>query len=175
MKCPACGNDLQTRTVEGITLDVCQGGCGGIWFDAFELKKVDEAHEAAGEALLDVERNESIPVDHSATRNCPKCSGMVMRRYWFSQNKQLEVDECPQCAGFWLDHGELGKIRSQYATEQERKQAARAYFDELFEPQLKERVKERKEELAKARRVANMFRFICPSNYIPGKQEWGAF
>jgi hypothetical protein len=28
---------------------------------------------------------------------------------------------------------------------------------------------------AKSRRFANMFRFVCPSYYIPGKQSWGAF
>jgi len=26
-------------------VDVCQNGCGGIWFDNFELEKVDEKHE----------------------------------------------------------------------------------------------------------------------------------
>jgi hypothetical protein len=31
------------------------------------------------------------------------------------------------------------------------------------------------EKLAKTRRVANVFRFICPTYYIPGKQDWGAF
>jgi len=24
-------------------------------------------------------------------------------------------------------------------------------------------------------KISNMFRFICPSYYIPGKQDWGAF
>jgi hypothetical protein len=35
--------------------------------------------------------------------------------------------------------------------------------------------RESQEKLEKARRIANIFRFICPSYYIPGKQEWGAF
>jgi hypothetical protein len=29
------------------------------------------------------------------------------------------------------------------------------------------------EELRKARRIAYAFRFICPSYYIPGEQDWG--
>ena len=29
--------------------------------------------------------------------------------------------------------------------------------------------------LARAHRVANIFRFICPSYYIPDSQSWGAF
>jgi uncharacterized protein len=34
-------------TVQGITLEVCRGGCGGIWFDRYELMKVDESRESA--------------------------------------------------------------------------------------------------------------------------------
>jgi hypothetical protein len=30
-------------------------------------------------------------------------------------------------------------------------------------------------KLDKARKIANMFRFVCPSYYIPDKQDWGAF
>ena len=46
---------------------------------------------------------------------------------------------------------------------------------ELFDDELKARADERGEEVARARNVARMFRFVCPSNYIPGKQAWGAF
>ena len=63
MNCPACPNQLQQMTVDDITVDVCKGGCGGIWFDNFELKKFDEPHEAAGEELLDVDRDQSLVVD----------------------------------------------------------------------------------------------------------------
>ena len=52
MKCPACNTTMEEVTVEGITVDVCKQGCGGIWFDRFELQKVDEMHESAGEILL---------------------------------------------------------------------------------------------------------------------------
>jgi hypothetical protein len=31
------------------------------------------------------------------------------------------------------------------------------------------------EDLRKARRIAHAFRFICPSYYIPGEQDWGRF
>jgi Zn-finger nucleic acid-binding protein len=30
---------------EGVTVDVCAGGCGGIWLDWFELACSDEANE----------------------------------------------------------------------------------------------------------------------------------
>jgi uncharacterized protein len=52
--CPACGNSLTTTTAGRITVDVCERGCGGIWFDRYELMRVDEADESAGEGLLEI-------------------------------------------------------------------------------------------------------------------------
>ena len=49
MECPACGKQLQQMTAGDVTVDVCKGGCGGMWFDNYELKKFDEPHESAGE------------------------------------------------------------------------------------------------------------------------------
>ncbi|MHC4827583.1 MAG: TFIIB-type zinc ribbon-containing protein, partial [Planctomycetota bacterium] len=82
MKCPACDKSLAEKTVESITVDVCDGGCGGIWFDNFELEKVDTATESAGEGLLEVARDESINVDHTARRKCPKCDNQIMMRHF---------------------------------------------------------------------------------------------
>lgn len=175
MKCPACGNPLQEMTVSDITVDVCKGGCGGIWFDNFELKKFDEPHESVGEALLDVERDESVTIDRTRRRKCPKCDGVVMMRHFFSVKKEVEVDECPGCAGFWLDYGELGRIRSLFNTEEERHKAAEEYFSEVFGDRLAKMKGGSEAELDRARKISNMFRFICPSYYIPGKQRWGAF
>lgn len=175
MKCPACSNQLQKKTVEDITVDVCDGGCGGIWFDNFEIKKFDEPHESAGQALLDVQKDDSIKIDPEKRLNCPKCENMVMMRHFFSVKRAVLVDECPNCAGFWLDAGELGKIRSLFDTEEQKNQAANDYFSEVFGPAVAAGRAEDAKKLEAARKVSNMFRFICPSNYIPGKQSWGAF
>ncbi|MFB2922740.1 MULTISPECIES: zf-TFIIB domain-containing protein [Aerosakkonema] len=43
MKCPACENNLTEIVTEAITVDVCEGGCGGIWFDRFELSQTARA------------------------------------------------------------------------------------------------------------------------------------
>jgi Zn-finger nucleic acid-binding protein len=91
MNCPACGNILQEKTVEDLVVDVCQGGCGGIWFDNFEIQKFDEPHESAGEALLDIERDESIVIDHTKRLKCPACDDMVMMRHFFSVKKEVEA------------------------------------------------------------------------------------
>jgi len=175
MKCPACGRSLTQTEAGGVTVDVCKGGCGGIWFDNFEVKKFDEPNESAGEALLDLERDPAVVVDHEKRLNCPKCDNVVMMRHFWSVKRKVQVDECPACGGVWLDAGELAGIRSLFNTEQERHQAAEAYFDEVFGDKLKAMAAENGAKLAKARKFANMFRFICPTHYIPGKQDWGAF
>ena len=175
MNCPACGNTLQEKTVGGVVVDVCQGGCGGIWFDNFEIQKFDEPHESAGEALLDIERDESVVVDHTKRFKCPVCEDIVMMRHFFSVKKEVEVDECPGCGGFWLDAGELSKIRNLFETEEERHKAAEEYFSEVFGGELASMEAENQDKLNKVLKISNMFRFLCPSYYIPGKQEWGAF
>ncbi|MBN1765221.1 MAG: zf-TFIIB domain-containing protein [Sedimentisphaerales bacterium] len=175
MKCPVCDNDLTPRPVEDITVDVCDGGCGGIWFDNFELQKMDEKHERPGEQLLDIPRDENIVVDHSQQRNCPKCPDVIMMRHFYSVKHEVEVDECAACAGIWLDYGELGQIRNLFASPEEEKQAMQKFLSENVGRHLAQMEAQDEVELAKARRIANIFRFICPSYWIPGKQDWGAF
>lgn len=175
MKCPACNTAMEEITVQDITVDACRNGCGGIWFDRFELQKVDEPHESLGESLLQIVTEGKVAVDHFQRRKCPKCEDIVLMRHFYSVKKEVVVDECPNCGGYWLDFGELGRIRSQYSSDDERKKAAEEYFDNIFGEKLKSMQEEGEEKLKKAKKIARMFRFVCPSYYIPGKQDWGAF
>jgi Zn-finger nucleic acid-binding protein len=174
MKCPACDNKLTQLQVGEVAVDVCRGGCGGIWFDWFELKKMDEPFEQVGDAL-DIERDESIQVNPEQRRHCPHCGNVVMMRHFFSVKREIEVDECPKCGGFWLDYGELAHIREQYGSEAERDEEARERFAAMFDDELEKMSGESAEKLQKARRFARLFRFLLPSYYIPGKQHWGAY
>ncbi|MCA1687604.1 MAG: zf-TFIIB domain-containing protein [Actinobacteria bacterium] len=175
MECPVCARVLTRMTVGRITVDACEGGCGGIWFDRYELMRVDETDESTGEALLGIARDPNLKVDLSKRLNCPKCPEFVMMRHFFSVKRQVVVDECPNCSGHWLDPGELRTIRTEYDSEEERERAAQAYFSEVFGPELAAAHAESEEDLARAQRITHAFRFITPSYYIPGKQEWGAF
>ena len=175
MKCPACDRKLEQVTVSDVTVDVCRRGCEGIWFDRFELQKFDEPHEEAGQQLLNTRTDSSIKIDRTKRLHCPKCEDAVMMRHFFSVKKDVEVDECPACAGIWLDVGELRQVRSLFATEAARKEAAARYFQEVFGEQLDALHGAGGEKTAKARQIANVFHFVCPSYYIPGKQKWGAF
>ena len=112
MKCPACFNELTQIQVGRLVVDACQGGCGGIWFDAFELQAVDEENEP-GEPLLQIRQDPTAIVDMARKRECPRCAGIKLHRHYFSARRRVQVDECPNCAGYWLDAGELAQIRAE--------------------------------------------------------------
>ena len=117
MKCPACDYDLTELELGGVKVDACHGGCGGIWFDAFELQRVDESHEVPSQHLLRIQRDPGLRVDPARKRACPRCEGVKLKRHFFSAKRKVEVDHCPNCAGYWLDAGELEKIRTERAGE----------------------------------------------------------
>jgi uncharacterized protein len=175
MNCPACGTTMTEMTAGGATVQVCKGGCGGLWFDEWQLRKVDQPDEAAGEALLHVERNPAVEVDPGQRRHCPRDRDVVLMRHFWSVERHVTVDECPKCAGIFLDPGELAEIRAAYKSDDERRKAADAYYREMFDGQLAGMLQKDKAKLESARRVAGIFKFISPSYYLPGKQSWGAF
>lgn len=174
MQCPACGNALKGIDVGGVKLDVCDGGCAGIWFDNFELKKFDEQHEPTG-VLLNINKKPGVQVDLNQRRKCPRCKDMKMQQHFFSVKKNVTIDECQGCGGVWLDAGELTGLRDLYQTEEEKIKAANECFSDIFGDQMKAMRAKSDARTQKAQRFAKTLRFICPTNYISGKQDWGAF
>lgn len=128
MRCPACDFDLTALRAGKITVDVCQHGCGGVWFDNFELAKLGHPDEFAGEALAHIERDDHRLVDHDRRRTCPRCERVPMMRHYFSDRREVEVDTCPNCAGVWLDAGELAQIRTEVRERREQEAAAKQYL-----------------------------------------------
>jgi len=174
MNCPACGTAMTEIAAGDVKVQACKGGCGGLWFDEWQLGKVDSRDQSAGESLLNVPQNASLKVDQSPRRKCPRDSVVMMRHFW-SVKRDVVVDECPKCEGIFLDPGELTAIRADYKSDAERHKAAEAYYSEMFDQQLAGMLRQDKAKLESARRVARIFKFLCPSYYIPGKQAWGAF
>jgi uncharacterized protein len=173
MDCPTCTKKLEEISIEKIQLDVCKNGCGGIWFDNFELKKMDEPHEFTDENIIDL-LSFGSPAEYelSGKRNCPKCKNIIMMQNFYSVKKEVQVDHCPKCAGYWLDEGELFKIRKQFTTEDERKQAALDCFSTLFDGELSAMKRESELKAAQAQKIVNMFRLISPSYYFSKINDW---
>ncbi len=157
MNCPVCLRTLTSIKFGELEVDVCKGGCGGVWFDRFEFKQVDEPTEKIGEALLKIERDPKIQVDFTAKRKCPKDQTLMMQHFSSSKRKVV-IDECPKCAGVWLDVGELATIRNEYSSETERQKAQQTYFSEVFGQQLKELENKRKTKESMKNKIAQFMK-----------------
>jgi uncharacterized protein len=175
MNCPACGATMTEVTVANVKVDACEAGCGGLWFDRFELAKVERAGQSAGARLQEIQRSAPVRATDATPRQCPRDPGVVLARHYSSVKRTTLVDECAKCGGVFLDAGELSAIEAEYPTEAERHKATEAYYGQLFDEQLATVRSQDKAAADRARRVAHLLRFVCPSYYIPGKQKWGAF
>src|SRR5688572_27601298 len=107
MKCPVCSEPLREKGAAVMTIDVCYGGCGGIWFDAKELSRVDAT---AAATLHTIWQNPQFKVVPSKPRLCPRCPSQPLTTRWFSDARKVEIDQCPKCHGVWLDAGEFSRI-----------------------------------------------------------------
>lgn len=94
-------------------LDVCHGGCGGVWFDASELMKVNAEQRAQSHKAVTVRQAAGFKPDASRPRHCPNCADITLHRRLYSLGSGVEMDCCPRCDGIWLDHGELEMIQAE--------------------------------------------------------------
>ena len=125
MKCPVCGKEMVEKDF-GVEVQVCENGCKGIWFDRGALGKLDEKSEGVGSALEEALR---CPRNNGGQRGqilCPKCS-IPMHTHKYKRAKEVNVDECYQCGGFFLDSGELTEIRDNHMSDPE----VKAYTGQL--------------------------------------------
>ncbi len=110
MRCPTCKNKMTELKVLDLSVDVCVGGCGGVWFDWYELKKVEEQHTAQGVQLLLAPCQEVSLIKKPA---CPRCEATALVPHFSSKRRDVQVVECPNCSGFFLAHGDLNRMCQQ--------------------------------------------------------------
>jgi Zn-finger nucleic acid-binding protein len=126
MKCPACSKEMSQEDF-GLKVQVCENGCKGIWFDHSELEQLDQVGEGMGPALEAALRSPRINTDSRGPIKCPKC-GIQMQRHKFQRDKEVNVDECYSCGGFFLDSGDLKEIRDHYMSNSE----VKAYAEKII-------------------------------------------
>ena len=114
MFCPNEKTRMHLVSVEShygqqVLIDQCRG-CGGIWFDAFELYKVKQGEAQEIEALdSDVLR---APSDiENPTLRCPRDQSTLVRFSDPNFPKGLVLARCPNCQGFWLNRGEFTRYQ----------------------------------------------------------------
>lgn len=121
---------MQILKNDDVEVDVCMTGCGGIWFDPFELKKMNEKSEITQEFMQNIYRANREIVDTSPRLECPKCNAKMLRHF-HSVRREIEVDQCSLCYGHWLDGGELLKIIDQFKNQEDHNKETIAFFKKL--------------------------------------------
>ena len=127
MNCPACERSMVEEDFGKVHVDVCKNGCKGIWFDWGELTELNESHEGLGKAMEEALNSPRVLDAHRGPLKCPKC-GINMQTHRYSSAKEVAVDECYACGGFFLDSGELKQIRDHHMDDEERD----AYVQQLL-------------------------------------------
>jgi len=113
MKCPACKRVLKKLDVGSVSLDVCQSGCGGVWFDAEELESINSRSTTGKNPVATIDRTVEVETGEDRVIKCVRCRGVKLERKLFSLGSGVIMDRCPRCGGLWLDHGELETIREE--------------------------------------------------------------
>jgi Zn-finger nucleic acid-binding protein len=111
----------------GLKVQVCANGCKGIWFPHGELQQLDTATAGMGEALQAALKSPRVNDASRGQLKCPQC-GVPMHAHRFQRDKDVNVDECYACGGFFLDAGELKEIRDHYMDDA----GVKAYADQLI-------------------------------------------
>ncbi len=166
MICPVCSTEMVEEDFGGMNVDVCKNGCKGVWFDWFELSKLDEKNEGLGNALQEALGYERSNDQDRGQINCPKCK-LSMHIHVYESAKDINVDECYQCGGFFLDSGELKAIRESFMTEAEREAYAAKLLADI--PGLEAAEENLEKEKARTKAIRNLTKFIRVSYYATGK------
>ena len=166
MKCPVCSQEMVQEDFGGVIADICRNGCKGIWLDWMELQKLDENNEGLGNALKEALNYPRANDGSRAVINCPKC-GVPMHAHKYQSSKEVNVDECYNCGGFFLDSGELTALRETFMSEQEEEAYTQKLLNEIPDFQAAQNDLTKQEQRAEA--IRRYTRFIRLSYYMTGK------
>jgi Zn-finger nucleic acid-binding protein len=107
--CPKCKKSMQQRQGTGhygakLPLSQCPE-CSGLWIDGRVVRGV--SYESALEAESDVDFGEIVTEPRKTELVCPRCESNLMEQTGKGLPKDLHIDYCEVCEGYWFDKGEL--------------------------------------------------------------------
>jgi len=133
MNCPSCSNGLTIFYYGELGVMACQYGCAGLWFDRYEIKKINSSNFRKGRELLKIEQAQGIRLFRNVDHVCPKCEMTLLLRHFFDKKHSLEVDQCPRCGGIWIEMGEIFKEKK---SDVEREKLINNYFIFIYEKKI---------------------------------------
>ncbi|RKY36356.1 MAG: hypothetical protein DRP78_03900, partial [Candidatus Omnitrophota bacterium] len=146
----------------GVKVDLCDN-CKGIWFDWMELVKLDESNEGFGNALKDALADSRTNDESRGKLNCPKC-GLPMHIHKYVSAKEINVDECYKCGGFFLDSGELRYIRDNFMSNDERIAYTKKIVDGI--PEYARQLEDLEKNKLRNQAISNYTKFLRLSYYV---------
>jgi len=115
MNCPRCKSPLKTIDLgksggeyAAVVIDRCPA-CEGVWYDRGELNARDESVWTNVEAL-DFENR----LTGGRRAFCPKCEVLLVP-VSPKGARQIVIDRCPECLGFWVSAGKLELLQKHAA------------------------------------------------------------
>ena len=164
--CPVCKKNMTEQDFGGVSVDVCKDGCKGIWFDWSELTKLDETNDGLGGAFQEALQFPKVNDENRGPISCPKC-GIPLHRHLYKSSKEVNIDECYRCGGFFLDSGELAEVRDHHMSEQEQA----AYLDKLVSnvPGYQQALRDQAKDDLRADALQHYTRFMRVSYFVTGK------
>lgn len=120
MQCPVDAKPLKSIFSDeiGVEIDICDA-CHGVWFDSEELAIAASQYRI--QPPSDEEKDLFVlpPGDthmwHKPEEYCCPQDGSLMETYAYAGDSGVYIDRCTQCSGFWLDDGELKRIKKYLA------------------------------------------------------------
>lgn len=127
LPCPVCLGVKMEKSAVGsdgeLVLDHCSR-CGGVWFDAGEVRQLREFQPdalgvrlAASDELQRMQCHDCRTMMDRKAEACPGCGrenvlecpfcGEAMKR---GEREGHVLDACPRCRGVWFDHNEIAAI-----------------------------------------------------------------
>ena len=114
MKCSNCSADLEPTNIgqnTKLVVDQCPS-CGSIWLEKSKISRLDES--------IWVSRpEEAVKLPSSGATHgilmCPTCA-TSLEPICLVDVARLVVDRCPECAGLWLDIGEVSVLANAIRT-----------------------------------------------------------
>ncbi len=167
MNCPSCSHPLTEQSAAGIAAHICIGGCGSLWLEILQVRRLAERLPGQGQSFLFADRAGGVRLFRNPEHPCPRCETTLLYRHCFSRRQELEIDQCSKCGGLWIDPGHLAGLGDASITSGNKKELAREFFVELFDNKVRRMNFVNDDMLEAARQIVYVFRFLTPEDYFP--------
>jgi Zn-finger nucleic acid-binding protein len=167
LTCPSCGDSLKPKETAGVRAHVCEGGCGGLWFELQQVRRLKDRLPGSGQEFLFIERSEGVHLWRNPEHPCPVCRTTLLYRHCFSRKQEVEIDQCSKCGGYWVEPGRLAALGNDAKSPEEKTELARDFFEDLFDRRVRGMNMVNHDTLESAQQIVRVFHFITPAEFLP--------